>query len=121
LIGGFEPALRRLGLHRIIFEWVLRPKILLPEPHDVILFEPAVTIESFVFGNDVLICASGDRAHNTADIHLSAGVEQVRHVLDANTVAHLETGFASGILRFFLRLTFWHSVILPLLSSPPIL
>src|SRR5208282_4220930 len=119
-VGGLQPALRGLGLHRVVVEWVLRPKILLPEPHDVILFESAIPIESFVFGDEILICASGDRAHDTADIHLGAGVEQVRQVLDANTVAHLETGFASGILRFFQRLTFWHSEISPLQSSRPI-
>src|SRR5208282_4761027 len=105
-IDGLQPALRGLCLHRVIVEWVLRPKILLPEPNDVVLFQLAIPIESFVFGDKILVSASGDRSDNTAHIHLGAAVEQVRHVLDANPVAHLEGGFGSGILRFFQRLTF---------------
>ena len=61
-----EPAFWRLGLDGVVVEWVLRPKIFLPETHDVVLLKPPIPVEGFVFRNDILICACGDCANDTA-------------------------------------------------------
>src|SRR5215471_1016594 len=53
--SGLKPALRGLGLYRIVVEWVLGPKILLTKTHDVILFDAAVHVEGFVLGNLVRV------------------------------------------------------------------
>src|SRR5216683_2177766 len=58
--NGIEQAIRELGLQRILLGRVLLPKILLTEPDDVILFEPAIPVKSFILGNEVLVCASSD-------------------------------------------------------------
>src|ERR1700730_6240128 len=60
--AGLEPAIRGLGLQRIVFEWVLLPEILLTEPDDVILFEPAVVVKGFILGNEVLVPLPTPRA-----------------------------------------------------------
>ena len=60
--NGFEPAIRKLGLQRILLRRVLLPEILLTEPDDVILFEPAIPVKGFILGNEVLVCAGSDRA-----------------------------------------------------------
>src|SRR5438445_13560737 len=85
--NGLEPAIRKLGLQRIPLGGVLLPKILLAEPDDVILFEPAIAVKGFILGNEVLVGASSDRARDPARIHLRAGVEHVRNILDADAVA----------------------------------
>src|SRR5713226_1110471 len=53
--NGLEPAIRELGLQRILLGRVLLPEILLTEPDDVILFEPAITVKGFIIGNEVLV------------------------------------------------------------------
>src|SRR5712671_5094594 len=89
---GLKPAIREFGLQCIVVGRVLLPKILLTEPDDVILFRPAIPVKGFVLGNEVLVCASGDRSGDAARIDLRARVEQVRQILYSDAVAHPETG-----------------------------
>src|SRR5215469_16925314 len=96
--SGLEPALRGLGLYRIVVEWVPRPKILLTKTNDVILFDSTVNVEGFILGDEVRVGERGDRAHNTSCPHLRASVEKVGHIPHSNTVAHFETGLhAEGV------------------------
>jgi hypothetical protein len=104
------PPIRELGLQRIVVEWVLLPKILLTEPDDVELFDPAVPVNGFMLGDEVLVCASGDRPRDIARIDLRARVEHVRQIFYADPIAHLEAGGrVDRGLGFFRGFTFFRS------------
>src|SRR5712691_8010798 len=119
ICSGLKPAIRELGLQCIVIGRVVLPKIPLTEPDDVILLRPAIPVEGFVLGNEVLVCASSDRSRGTARIDLRARVEQVRQILYADAVAHFETrGRVIGVLRRFQGFLFFHSETSPPQSFP---
>ena len=96
--NGLEPAIGKFGLQRIVVEWVIFPKILLPESDDVKLLAPARRpVPGLVLGDEVFVSPGGDRAAHAPNIHLSTSVEQVWQILHANAIADIETG---GSARF---------------------
>src|SRR6516225_5044455 len=113
--NGVEPMIREFGLQRIVVERVLLPEILLTESDDVILFKTSVVVEGFVLGDEVFVCAGGDRPGDAAHVVLGAGVEHVWHVPHLDAVAHFET---AGVFRRSRLFTFFHSEISPPRSCP---
>src|SRR5271157_5824332 len=93
IANGLEPAVGQFSLQRIVFEGVTLPKILLPNPDDVILLTlRVVPVPRLVLGNEVFISAGGDRAAHASNVHLGARVEQIWQIPYANAVAYVEAG-----------------------------
>src|SRR5271163_4119600 len=93
IANGLEPAVGQFSLQRIVFEGVTLPKILLPNPDDVILLAlRVIPVPRLVLGNEVFISSGGDRTAHASNVHLGARVEQIWQILYPNAVAHIEAG-----------------------------
>src|SRR4029077_14839590 len=101
LRSRFEPALGHLGFQGVRLEArVLRPKIGLPEAHDIERFDPPVlAFPRLVLRNQPFRPVLDDHAPAPADVGLGSMMAQRRRLADRDAITDQEASHAAAPWR----------------------